>query len=161
MKRLTYTSLLLLSLTLIDGHIAAQDQNGRGERRALSSRGSEDANAVDLTERKKLIAECEIQDRTKPQGEIKRVSQLCGKAISLPMPPYPEEAKSQRVSGIVKVDVVTNEDGQVIWAKAVSGPDLLQGVSMKAACRAQYSPTLISGRAVKTESSISYSFVRP
>ena len=79
----------------------------------------------------------------------------------MPKPAYPEEAKSKKLSGVVQVDVVTDEHGRVIWAKAVSGPDLLQGVSMKAACRARYSPTLISGRAIKTETTIRYNFVLP
>jgi len=101
---------------------------------------------------------CEVADHEKPKGEIKRVSQLCGRAISLPKPSYPEDAKASRVSGTVVVDIVTNQEGRVIWAKAISGPELLRRVSEKAACRAQYSPTVISGRAIQTESSVQYLF---
>ena len=86
---------------------------------------------------------------------------MCGHAISLPKPAYPEEAKSKKVTGTVEVDLVTNEEGRVVWAKAVSGPELLYDVSMKAACRARYSPTLISGRAIKTENTIGYVLVLP
>jgi TonB family protein len=112
-------------------------------------------------QKQKRIEECELTDRTKPNGDIKRVSQLCGHALSLPKPSYPEEAKSKRVSGTVVVEVVTNEQGLVSWAKAISGPELLRGASQKAACRARYSPTIISGRSVRTESTIQYFFELP
>jgi TonB family protein len=112
-------------------------------------------------QKQKRIEECELPDRTKPDGDIKRVSQLCGHALSLPKPSYPQEAKSNRVSGTVVVEVVTNEQGRVVWAKAISGPELLRGVSERAACRAQYSPTIISGRSVRTETTIQYSFELP
>lgn len=116
-----------------------------------------DASVAD-TER---IRECEVSDRIKPKGDIRKVSQLCGKALSLPKPIYPEEAKSNRISGTVVIDIVTNEEGNVIWARAVSGPEELRDVSRKAACRARYSPTTISGRRIQTETSIAYRFVAP
>ena len=94
-------------------------------------------------------------------GDIKHVSQLCGKAISLPKPSYPDEAKSKKVAGTVVVDIVTNEEGWVVWTKAASGPELLRRVSEKAACRARYSPTVIAGKAIQTESSIQYQFASP
>ena len=111
-------------------------------------------------EKQKRITVCEDSGEEKPLGEIRKVSQLCGKALSLPKPTYPKEAKG-RASGTVVVDVVTNEEGRVIWAKASSGPELLRAVSEKAACRAQYSPTLVAGRAIRTENKIQYHFVSP
>jgi outer membrane biosynthesis protein TonB len=115
-------------------------------------------NSTDETESEKRIRECEEPDRVKPNVDTRRVSQLCGKAISLPKPPYPAEAKAKHVSGIVVVEIVTDEEGKVIWARAIRGPELLRGVSEKAACRAQYSPTLISGHAVRTETTLQYYF---
>ncbi len=155
--------MFVLSVGLIETDTVAQHRrNPPGLRAQLSKSGVvPDADLQAATEQKKRVEECELSDRPKPEGEIKRVSQLCGHAISLPRPTYPEEAKSKKLSGVVQVDVVIDERGRVIWAKAVSGPDLLQGVSMKAACRARYSPTLISGRAIKTENTIQYNFVLP
>jgi TonB family protein len=110
---------------------------------------------------KERIKECEVSDRIKPKGDIRKVSQLCGKALSLPRPIYPDEAKANRISGTVVIDIVTNEEGNVIWARAISGPEELRDASQKAACRARYSPTAISGRRIQTESSIVYRFVAP
>jgi len=86
-------------------------------------------------DQQKRIAACEVPEREKPNGEIKRVSQLCGHALSLPKPAYPEEAKASGVPGTVVVEIVTNEEGRVVWANAISGPESLRGVSVKAACR--------------------------
>ena len=155
--------MFVLSVGLIETDSAAQHRSSHPRPRVQVSKSGveQDADLQAATEHKNIVEECELLDRPKPEGEIKRVSQLCGKAISIPRPAYPEEAKSKKLSGAVQVDVVIDEHGRVIWAKAVSGPDLLQGVSMKAACRARYSPTLISGRAIKTENTIQYNFVLP
>jgi TonB family C-terminal domain len=163
MKSLAYIIMFVLSVGLIETDTVAQHRSSHSRPRAQVSKSGvvQDADLQAASEQKKIVEECELSDRPKPEGEIKRLSQLCGKAISMPKPAYPEEAKSKKLSGVVQVEVVIDEHGRVIWAKAVSGPDLLQGVSMKAACRARYSPTLISGRAIKTENAIQYNFVLP
>ena len=155
--------MFFLSVGLIEVSTSAQLRSSRIRPRGQlsTSGGVQDVDLRSVTELEKLVEECEIPDRPKPEGEIKRVSQLCGRALSMPKPAYPEEAKSKRAFGVVRVDVVSDEQGRVIWANAVSGPAVLRSVSMKAACRSRYSPTLISGRAIKTESSIQYSFVLP
>jgi len=109
---------------------------------------------------KKILEECEKPGREKPPTELKsKMALLCGKAISLPKPPFPEEAKVAKASGVVVVDIVIDEEGRVIWAKAIEGHDLLQAVSVSAACRARYSPMKVSGRAVKASGVLSYTFV--
>jgi TonB family protein len=115
----------------------------------------------DTSEERKIIEECKLLDRPKPKGEIKVVPELRGRAISKPKPVYPKEAKATKVSGAVKVDVVIDEKGRVIWAEAVTGEPMLQEASRRAACRARYSPTVISSRAVKIQTSIRYNFVLP
>ena len=109
-------------------------------------------------ENAKIAEECSLSDKPKPETATKRPV-FCGKAISLPKPPYPEAAKAAKVSGTVTVSAVMDEKGRVIWARAVSGHPLLQAAAVTAACRARYSPTLISGRAVKVETLITYNFV--
>jgi TonB family protein len=161
MKQLAYTLIFLLFLGVVEAPTNAQNRRGRSQPQPLmiKTSGVQDVDVGTPEERIKIIEECELPDRPKPEGEIKVASQLCGKAISKPRPSYPDEAKATKASGLVQVDVVIDEKGRVIWAHAASGPPLLQGVSKKAACRARYSPTLISGRAVKTGTSITYNFV--
>jgi TonB family protein len=84
-----------------------------------------------------------------------------GKATSLPKPEYPAAAKAIRASGSVNVQVVIDENGNVISAKAVSGHPLLQAAAVQAAQQAKFKPTLLSGQPVKVSGVIVYNFVAP
>lgn len=84
---------------------------------------------------------------------------LNGKAISKPTPPYPAIAKAARASGTVTVQIVVDESGKVISAKAVSGHPLLQQAAVQAAYQARFSPTMLSGQPVKVSGVITYNFV--
>jgi protein TonB len=84
---------------------------------------------------------------------------LNGKAISLPKPAYPAIARQAHASGTVVVQVVIDENGNVISARAVSGHPLLQAVSVGAARGARFSPTKLSGQPVKVTGVITYNFV--
>lgn len=82
-----------------------------------------------------------------------------GRAISLPRPPYPDEARTVRASGTVTVRVVIDETGKVIRACAVHGPSILMRASELAAFNAVFSPTKLSGQPVKVTGMITYNFV--
>lgn len=83
---------------------------------------------------------------------------LNGTAISLPPPVYPEAAKRMRTSGVVEVEVVLDESGKVISAVARSGPGILKDAAVKAALKARFSPTKLSGQPVKVSGMINYKF---
>jgi TonB family protein len=70
-------------------------------------------------------------------------------------------AKNIRLQGTVSIQVLIDESGKVISAKAVSGHPLLIGESQKAAMLARFSPTTINGQAVKVSGVITYNFVLP
>lgn len=84
---------------------------------------------------------------------------LNGKALSLPKPPYPLKARSERAGGAVNVQIVIDESGNVISAKAVSGHELLREASEQAALGAKFSPTFIDENPVKVRGVIVYNFV--
>ena len=86
---------------------------------------------------------------------------LNGKATHLPKPEYPAAALAVRASGVVSVQVLVDEDGNPISAKAVSGHPLLRSAGETAALRAKFSPTLLSGQAVKFSGIVTYNFVLP
>lgn len=86
---------------------------------------------------------------------------LNGKAISLPKPEYPAEARTAGVEGVVVVRVTIDEQGNVTEAYAVSGPQMLQQVSVNAALQAKFSPTLLSGEPVKVTGVLVFNFGRP
>jgi TonB family protein len=82
-----------------------------------------------------------------------------GKAIKLPKPFYPVEARASRVAGTVVVQVVIDESGRVIRVCAVHGPPLLMRASEVAAYNAVFSPTRLDGKPVKVTGVITYNFV--
>ncbi len=83
---------------------------------------------------------------------------LNGKAVDLPMPEYPPMAKQARVSGTVTVEVVIDEMGKVVSARALTGSGMLQPAAVNAAKRARFSPTMLSGQPVKAIGTINYNF---
>jgi protein TonB len=84
---------------------------------------------------------------------------LNGKAISLPKPSYPPIARAAHASGTVVVQVLIDENGNVVSAKALSGHPLLQAGAVSAARQARFSPTKLSGQPVKVTGVITYNFV--
>ena len=95
-----------------------------------------------------------------PKPLLKPVSGgvLNGKAVHLPVPVFPPAAKSARASGTVVIQVVIDEKGKVISAKAASGHALLRDAAVQAAKEARFSPTLLSGQPVKITGEINYNF---
>jgi hypothetical protein len=99
-------------------------------------------------------------DNSKPQSPAKRApisgGILNGKAIYLPPPDYPPG----NASGVVMVQVLVDEQGNVVEARAVSGPQPLQAAAVSAAHLAKFSPTALMGEPVKVSGILSYSFTR-
>jgi len=159
----TITLFMLFSVT-IEKQINAQYRRGRTRTRTQAVSNVTTVEGIDRgtpEELAKLAEECSTIGRPKPEVEIGKNgnSLLCGKAISLPKPAYPAEAKAENISGTVVVNIVIDEKGRVIWAHAVDGHPLLQQASVKAACQSIHSPMKISGRAVKAAGIINYNFV--
>jgi TonB family protein len=83
---------------------------------------------------------------------------LNGKAISLPAPAYPPAAKAVKAEGTVSVEVLVDEKGNVVSARATSGHPLLRSSSEKAAREAKFSPTVLQGKPSKVSGIIVYNF---
>ncbi len=95
----------------------------------------------------------------KPVPKIISGGVVNGKATNLVKPPYPAAARAIRVSGAVNIQVTIDESGNVISASAVSGHPLLRAAAVQAARSSKFSPTLLSGQAVKVTGVIVYNFV--
>lgn len=115
------------------------------------------------------------------QNELPRVINggvLNGKATSLPKPIYTDEAKAANIEGVVRVNVVIDEAGNVISAdveressakvKPSEGKTdvveteavnpLLADAALQAALLAKFPPTLINGGPIKIKGTIVYNF---
>jgi protein TonB len=58
------------------------------------------------------------------------------------------------------VQVLVDEQGAVIDARAVSGPAHLHAAAVNAARLARFSPTMLLGEPVKVAGTLSYNFVK-
>ena len=81
---------------------------------------------------------------------------LNGKAIYLPVPEVP----AGDATGVVLVQVLVDEQGAVVDAKAISGPQHLQVAAVSAARLARFNPTMLMGEPVRVSGTLSYNFVR-
>ena len=81
---------------------------------------------------------------------------LNAKAIYLPIPEVP----AGEATGVVLVAIVIDEQGGVIEARAVSGPQPLHAAAVNAARMARFSPTLLMGEPVRVSGTLSYNFVK-
>jgi protein TonB len=84
---------------------------------------------------------------------------ISGKTLAKPAPPYPAIARAAGVQGTVAVQILVDEQGHVVSAKATNGNPLLQQAAVQAAYRALFSPTVLGGQPVKVTGSITYNFV--
>lgn len=73
-------------------------------------------------------------------GDVKPPRQLVRAA-----PVYPMIAQTAQVEGIVEVDAVIDEQGNVVQARAVSGPKLLYPAALEAVLKWKYEPTYLDG----------------
>jgi TonB family protein len=79
-------------------------------------------------------------------------------AIRRVEPTTPPSARKARVTGVVIVEVTVNEEGDVIAARAISGPALLRDAAVNAARGWKFTPTLLSGRPVKVIGTLAFTF---
>lgn len=83
---------------------------------------------------------------------------LVGKAISKPSPVYPAIAKAAGAQGPVTVQVLIDEQGRVLSAKATGGHPLLQQAAVQTAYKWKFTPTMLSGQPVKVTGVVTYNF---
>jgi TonB family protein len=86
---------------------------------------------------------------------------LNARALSMPAPKYPAEAKRSGESGQVQVKVLVDETGKVISAEAVFGPESLRAAAVEAAKQARFAPTKNKGVPVKVSGILFYEFKAP
>lgn len=90
-------------------------------------------------------------------GEVRGT--VRNKALFLPKPGYPDDARRLGIAGVVRVQVKINEQGSVVDASMLSGDPILKATAEDAALKSKFRPLLDdSGRAVFSEGVLSYPF---
>ena len=102
---------------------------------------------------------------TPQQPAAKRIVRI-GSGLKAPrqtyltQPEYPALAMQARIWGVVVVDAVIDEHGNVVGARAVSGHPLLVPAALKAVLQWKYEPTLLNGTPVAVEMEVTVHFNR-
>ena len=73
-------------------------------------------------------------------------------------PVYPAAAKSMRTTGMVTVNVLIDEQGNVAEIQNVTGPGLLQSAAKDAIRRWHFKPFVRDGQPVKATGFVSFNF---
>ncbi len=146
-----------------DGQVSySNSENGRAGKETGAGL-SDQSSQIENTEKAKLPPPPEIKKPSaEPAAKTKTIvvsrGVVNGKATYLPKPVYSAAARAVKASGDVSVQVVIDETGNVVSAKAVNGHPLLKTEAEKAARNAKFSPTFLSEQAVKVSGIIIYKF---
>ena len=84
---------------------------------------------------------------------------LNNRAVNLPKPAYPPLAKQMRAAGQVAVQVLVDEAGNVIAARATSGNQLLRASAEAAARQSKFSPVTVNNQPVPASGIVLYNFI--
>ncbi len=99
-----------------------------------------------------------IEQQLDPSIEYAKDEVLKGTATKKVQPEYPRVALSERLGGRVLVKVLIDENGRVLEAKRLCGPDLLVPVSEIAASKWEFSPTVHKGNPIKVQGILTFNF---
>lgn len=94
-----------------------------------------------------------------PPRIVKSPGVLNGQALFLPKPAYPAMAKMMHVEGRVTVQILIDENGKVVSARAVDGHPILRPACEAASLQARFSPTKLGEQPVKVSGVITFNFV--
>jgi protein TonB len=78
--------------------------------------------------------------------------------LSGPAPIYPILARQSRIQGIVVIEAIIDEHGNVIEMHAISGHPLLIPAAMKAVSQRKYEPTILDGQATPVNLRVEVTF---
>jgi protein TonB len=98
-----------------------------------------------------------------PPPPVKRVIRVGGKVdppkqTYAPELKYPAIARAAKVEGIVVIDAIIDEQGNVVQARVVSGPGLLIGAALQSVQQWRYEPTRLNGEPVSVEMHVQVHF---
>jgi protein TonB len=78
--------------------------------------------------------------------------------ISMARPTYPPSARQSNIQGTVTVSARLDENGNVLSAKAMSGPLMLRQAAADAVKQWKYSPRLVDGKPAPSQVTVGVEF---
>jgi protein TonB len=126
------------------------------------------ANTQTQPRRDRLVNKQEESKETKKEEPVKEqtadpasplnVGSLIEFAVQKTTPVYPQTARSMRQTGVVRVEVVIDEEGKVSAVQNLSGPSLLQTAARDAVRKWKFKPFTRDGQPVKATGFLNFNF---
>ncbi|HEX8287372.1 MAG TPA: TonB family protein [Pyrinomonadaceae bacterium] len=91
-------------------------------------------------------------------GSPLNVGSLVSYATAQTKPVYPIAAKNMRMTGVVKVEILVNENGEVTEVQNTTGPSMLQRAATDAVKRWKFKPFVRDGQPVKASGFVNFNF---
>ena len=95
---------------------------------------------------------------TSETGAPLQIGSLVEYATQKVNPVYPQQAKILRMTGVVKVEVTVDEQGQVTEVQNASGPSMLQRAASDALKKWRFKPFTKDGQPVKATGFVNFNF---
>jgi periplasmic protein TonB len=128
-------------------------------------------NSTNQPKRDRLVGKSEENKETKPEETTTipksetadpstplSVGSLLEYAVQRTNPIYPQTARSLRQTGIVRIEIIVDEQGKVAAVQNLSGPTLLQSAAKDAVKKWKFKPFLRDGQPVKATGFLSFNF---
>jgi protein TonB len=128
------------------------------DRRVGKQEPQKQAETVAKTEAPKVETQPTSSENTAKSDSPIQVGSLIDYATSKVAPTYPPAAKTMRMTGTVKVEVLVNEDGSIAEVQKTSGPSMLQRAAVDALKKWKFKPFVKDGQAVKASGFVSFNF---
>lgn len=135
--------------TVPDNTVAA-NQNQPKRERLVNNKPDENK----VTKKEETPVKTETADVNSPLN----VGSLLEFAVQKSNPIYPATARTMRQTGIVRVEVIVDEEGKVTEVQKLSGPALLQTAARDAVRKWKFKPFTRDGQPVKATGFLSFNF---
>jgi len=123
------------------------------------TRRIEDAPAATTAQNKTETPNTVAPETNTPKNDSPlAVGSLVGYATQKSNPVYPVVARNMRMTGVVKVELVIDESGQVAEVQNTTGPAMLQRAAMDAVKKWKFKPFTRGGQATKATGFVSFNF---
>lgn len=109
---------------------------------------------VKADENKDTTAKTETTDTNSPLS----VGSLLEYAVQRTNPTYPPTARTLRQTGVVRLEVLVDEEGKVTTVQNSTGPSLLQSAAKDAVKKWKFKPFMRDGQPVKATGFLSFNF---
>ncbi|MDQ3041006.1 MAG: TonB family protein [Acidobacteriota bacterium] len=134
--------------------VAANNSTNSNKTRSEENSGASNVATQNKTEAPIINASADSPKISSPIA----VGSLINYATQKSNPVYPPMARNMRLTGIVKVELMIDETGQVSQVQNTSGPAMLQRAAMDAARKWKFKPFTRDGQATKATGFVSFNF---